>query len=152
MMGVNAILQGLSSLTGQQPQQQKPLFSAEGPDLYAQAYQHNAPFAKPGPYQTTLPPADEQQFRQWVSQNRVPFDPSTPTTDYDMRGYYQAMKAGKAEPWKGAGSHFPDTYKTPYDTTFSGESQYAQPNTPFVWRGNTLIDKRTGQIIFGNGQ
>jgi len=127
---------------------ESPMFREEGPEHYKEAFAHNAPFATGGPYQTKLNPTDEKQFRSWVKMHNVPFDPNEETTDYDMRGYWRAQRAGEAEPWKGKGSHFPDTYKTPYDTTFSGESKYAKPGTPFVWRGDKLIDKRTGKVIF----
>lgn len=121
----------------------QPLFSGEGPEYYDAAYAHNRPFATPGPYQTVLAPQEEQQFQKWVSANQVPFDPTARTVDYDMRGYYRDT-GGE---WKGG--HFPDTYKTPYDTTFSNESKYALPDTPFVWRGDNLIDTRNGGLIFG---
>lgn len=125
-----------------------PLFNREGPEFADRAYKHNAPFATGGPYQTKLAPNDEASFRQWAASNRVPFNPDDAKSDYDMRGYWNAMRAGKAEPWKGEGSHFPDTFKTPYDTTFSGESKYAKPGTPFSWQGDNLIDTRTGEPIF----
>lgn len=122
-----------------------PLFTEEGPEYYARAYQHNAPFATEGPYQTKLSASQEQQFRQWVKSNRVPFDPDAGVVDYDMRGYWR--DTGGA--WSGGSTHFPDTYKTPYDTTFSAESKYARPGTPFVWRGDDLIDTRDGSLVFG---
>lgn len=125
-----------------------PLFTDEGPEHYGEAFAHNRPFATEGPYQTMLPPEQEEQFRQWVAKNKVPFDPEEDPTDYDMRGYWQAQQAGEAEPWTGPGSHFPDTFKTPYDTTFSGESMYAKPETPFEWQGDNLIDTRDGSVIF----
>lgn len=124
------------------------MFTGEGPPYYAQAYQHNAPFAVPGPYQTQLSPAEEAQFRAWVQHNGVPFNPNTPVNDYDMRGYWKAT-GGKG--WK-RGDHFPDTYKTPYDTSFSNESKYATTNNPFEWEGDNLVDTRDGSIVFGPPQ
>jgi hypothetical protein len=124
-----------------------PLFTAEGPQLYQQAYAQNKTYAKPGPYQTKLAPAAEAAFRAWLAQSHVPFDPNARTVDYDMRGYYQATGG----PPHQAGQHFPDTYKTPYDTTFSGESRYAKPNTPLVWVGNKLVNRSTGQVVFNGG-
>jgi len=127
----------------------RALFNQEGPQFYRAAYVHNAPFAQASSthYQTKLTPQQEVQFRQWVAKNRVPFNPNAVLTDYDMRGYW---KANQAHLWHGTAgvTHFPDLYKTPYDTTFSGESMYAKPRTPFVWRGNTLVDERDGQVIF----
>lgn len=125
----------------------KPIFPHEG--LYKQAYARNAQFARPnkiGGYQTPLlKPGQEAQFRQWVARNRVPFDPTASTVDYDMRGFF-AENPKAAAAWR-PGQHFPDTYKTPYDTTFSNQSKYAVKGTPFVWKGNVLIDTRTGQVI-----
>lgn len=128
-----------------------PLFTGEGPDQYQAAFAHNSAFAKPSTtdYQTQLDPATEKQFRDWVAKNNVPFAPNDKTTDYDMRGYYQAMMQGNAPKWSGADSHFPDTFKTPYDTTFSAESQYATPDNPFKWQGDNLVDSRTGALVFG---
>jgi hypothetical protein len=123
-----------------------PIFNTEGPQLYQQAFQRNAQFAHPGPYHTALNPQEEQQFRQWVAQRKVPFDPNEKISDYDMRGFWKEQKDA-AMKWQ-PGHHFPDTYKTPYDTTFSAESKYAKPGTPFVWKGDNLVDKRTGTVIF----
>jgi hypothetical protein len=121
-----------------------PRFTHEGPDLYGAAFAQNQQFAKSGPYQTKLLPSQEALFRQWVDRHRVPFDPNAHTSDYDMRAYWLSTKgAPHAE-----GTHFPDTFKTPYDTSFSGESRYALPNAPFKWVGNTLYDVRNGQAIF----
>lgn len=121
------------------------LFNAEGPQFYPQAFAHNSPFAVPSStnWQTSLSPEEEKAFVAWVQNNNVPFDPSSKLSDYDMRGFWKET-GGK---WDGG--HFPDTYKTPYDTTFSGESKYAKPGTPFQWQGDNLIDTRTGQLIFG---
>lgn len=116
-----------------------PLFTTEGD--YTAAAAHNAPFAKPGPYQTPLTPAQKQAFEAWVSRYRVPVTP-----DYDMPGYFLASGGNPHS----SGAHFPDTFKTPLDTSFSDESKYAKPDTPFVWHGDTLVDARTGQKIFGS--
>ena len=43
-------------------------------------------------YNTELPLADEFEFRQWLKDNRVPFDPEAKTSDYDMRGYWQGLR------------------------------------------------------------
>jgi len=128
------------------------LFQAEGPDNYASAYLHNRSFAKPSGtnYTTGLTADQEQKFRDWVKTNNVPTDPNAKIQDYDMRGYWRAMTSGSAEKWAGPGTHFPDTFKTPYDTTFSNESMYATKDNPFVWRGDNLIDGRSGQLVFGH--
>src|SRR4051812_39454776 len=53
------------------------------------------PRVLPGDYSTSLPSMDEFQFRKWVEQNRVPFNPDQQVTDYDMRGFYQAAQQGQ---------------------------------------------------------
>jgi hypothetical protein len=123
----------------------KPLFTSEGPEFYDKAFAHNKEFATGGPYRTKLTEGEESQFRQWVKEKGAPFDPDEKTSDYDMRGFWKEQR-GEAMKWK-RGSHFPDTYKTPYDTTFSAESKYAKKGTPFKWQGNRLIDTRTGQVV-----
>lgn len=124
----------------------QPLFTEEGPQFYAAAMKHNLPFATKGPYMTTLPPEHEAQFRQWLKTNNIPFDPNAQLQDYDMRGYWLALQKGQTEK-RASNLHFPDTYKTPADTTFSAESKYAN-KAPFVWKGNDLIDLSTGQTVF----
>jgi hypothetical protein len=119
----------------------------EGPDYYANAYKRNRQFAKPSAtnYQTQLNPQQESAFRNWLHSSGASemFDPNARVVDYDMRGYWLET-GGKG--WK-PGSHFPDTYKTPYDTTFSNQSKYATPDNPFTWRGDVLTDKRTGKDV-----
>lgn len=100
-------------------------------------------------YQTKLPPDQEQAFQSWVAAKKVPFDPS-PTADYDMRGYYQALQAKDPRAVTEVNAadkrmHFPDVWKTPYHATFSAESIYAPPDAPH-WDGDVLIDKN-GKVI-----
>lgn len=123
----------------------KPVFTREGPDLYDEAYAQYARFARPGAYRTRLAPAGEARFRQWVARQGIPFDPNAKISDYDMRGWWKANGRPLNAAHRG---HFPDTWKTPYDTTFSGESRYARPGTPLVWQGNRLVNTRTGQVMF----
>lgn len=134
----------------------KALFGHEGPDLYQAAYAHNRPFALPpidrgsGPYQTPLSDANEAKFRAWVKREQIWFNPNAAITDYDMRGYWLSVGGPKTGgPIHAQGVHFTDRFKTPYDTTFSRESMYATSNNPFRWKGDDLIDARTGQLIFG---
>jgi hypothetical protein len=123
-----------------------PIFTTEGPSLYGKAFIRNQQFAMPSStnWQTKLEPKDEAEFRNWVNQNKVPFDVQAAISDYDMRGFWK--DGGQ---WQGG--HFPDTYKTPYDTSFSSESRYAVPGTPFVWRDNNLVDTRTGNPVYVSG-
>lgn len=126
-------------------QPMRPQFSAEGPDQYKAAYATYSPFAKPGPYNTKLSPQEEVQFRTWLKQYNIPFDPNAPVSDYDMRAYWKNNQSATHQ----AGQHFPDTYKTPYDTTFSRESMYATPDNPFAWQGDQLVNMNTGQLMYG---
>ena len=101
------------------------------------------------PYETQLEPETEQVFRNWVTQNNVPYDLNQTTPqDYDMRGYFKGVLMGtNRDPvWGTPGVHFPDTYKTPYHKSFSRESKYAPPDAP-RWVGNNLIDKH-GRVVF----
>lgn len=114
-----------------------------------------SPYAKPGPYVTKLDPIQEARFQFWVQNNKVPFEDS-PTSDYDMRGYWKAMLGGDPNAKQQLNQsdglmHFPDTYKTPYHDTFSNESMYATPDAP-RWTGNDntgwkLIDKNGGTVF-----
>lgn len=127
--------------------EQQPVFSGEGPQFYPQALGRNLRYATAEPSWTTkLMPHEEIAFRQWVAAKKVPFDPDEQTPDYDMRGYFRAMQAGQAEPWNGPGSHFPDTFKTPRDTTFSAESKNSKAS-PLVWYGDKLLNLDTGEVI-----
>ena len=112
-------------------------------------------YAKSGPYTTTLSPQDEQGFQDWVKTNKISWT-DRPTSEYDMRGFYKAMKSG--EKWNDvpladipkSGGHYPDKWKTPYHSSFSGESIYSLPNGP-TWKGNALVDPN-GAVLFQEGQ
>lgn len=104
--------------------------------------------ARPGPYRTQLSLPEEAEFQLWVKKNRVPFDDS-PTSDYDMRGFWKALKKGSANTTTSAFdglTHYPDTFKTPYHKTFSRESKYATDNAP-QWKGDRLVDKLGSVLV-----
>ena len=83
------------------------------------------------PWITQLQPQEEAEFRQWVAANKIPFNPDQFAPDYDMRGFWKAMKAGDPEAIRShINGHFPDTYKTPAHKSFSNESIYAGPGAP----------------------
>lgn len=110
------------------------------------------PFAKPGPYTTRLSPQEEQDFNTWVSVYKVPWQ-DTPTADYDMRGYYKALREGRAKQSLDPNDrrmHFPDTFKTPYHATFSNQSIYATPDAPH-WEGDRLMDNQ-GNLIYDDSK
>lgn len=115
-------------------------------------YAHNVRYAKDGPYETVLTPAQEVQFERWVHENHVNFDLRSPLHAYDMRGYWLALQHGAAQAPQmnqiARSLHYPDTFKTPYDRDFSNQSRYAKPNAPqWVADGRYLVDAE-GNIIF----
>jgi len=123
-----------------------------GPD---QAYEINKQWAKPGPYFTTLSPQEEAAMNAWLAGLKKQYgDRMYARADdrgYDMRGFYKAMRAGdpRAKPAINPNDktlHFPDVWKTPYDSTFSRESIHAMPNAPH-WEGDNLVTP-SGHVIW----
>lgn len=106
--------------------------------------QYVASGVSPKDYATYLPADEEQLFRDWVAQNNVPYDfANEGIQDYDMRGYWQGMRAGDPRAFTGINPndqqlHFTDYWKTPYHKTFSEESRFAGPNAPH-WEGSQLV-------------
>src|SRR5215831_1173652 len=93
------------------------------------------PFQASEDYNTQLPFLDELQFRNWMAQNRVPFNPDAAISDYDMRGFWRAMQQGNRRAVSSVNPfdqrlHYPDYWKTPLHKTFSSESQWAGPMAP----------------------
>lgn len=144
-------IKDLPKIWKKHPKLKHPLFNHEGPDEYGKALRHNKAFArKPAdptwPWQSSMrSQKQEREFEAWVQKKNVPFDLDAKHVDYDMRGYWLKTR-GKG--WGGNGQHFPDTFKTPFDTTFSHESKYATKDAPFYWVGNRLVDLRHGQVVF----
>lgn len=128
---------------------------SEGILSYGDAYARNKAWAKPSAdgYATTLSPPQEKAFRGWIAQNNVPFDPNATVSDYDMRGFYKALIAGDpraksaVDPNDGR-IHYPDYWKTPYDATFSNQSQWATREAPH-WDGNKLVSNN-GVVLFND--
>ena len=105
---------------------------------------------------------EEEQFLQWVAQQASKEDPRRPGMfsnykpddafpDYDMRGFYKDLKAGKQTAVSGVSPldgrvHGSDYYKTPYHESFSSESQWATKGAP-SWQGNKLVSP-TGQLVY----
>jgi hypothetical protein len=114
----------------------------------------NSAYAKPAPaggYLTQLPADEEVKFRAWVKQNNVPFDPS-PEADYDMRGFYMALKGGDPRATTGVNPndgkmHFGDYWKTPYHKSFSAESQWATAGAP-KWNEKDQLVSPDGHVVF----
>lgn len=113
-----------------------------------------APFAVGGSYDTELSPVDEFAFRNWVQNNRVPFNANAAgPTDYDMRGYWRDLQSGApmARPTEvnpnDSRPHFTDYYKTPLHQTFSAESQWA-PSNAARWINDHQLATPGGRIAF----
>lgn len=111
-----------------------------------------APFSLAPSYNTNLNPMDEFQFRNWVQQNKVPFDPNAAQSDYDMRGFWQAGQQGNPQastainPNDGL-MHYPDYWKTPSHQSFSNESQWAPPNAP-QWVTDSQLASPNGRVVY----
>lgn len=120
--------------------------------LLALARPDNSAYARPGNYNTELPFLDEMAFRQWLSDNRVPFNPNAGQTDYDMRGFYRGMQQGNPRAQSAVNPndnqlHYPDFWKTPQHQTFSQESQWAGPVAP-RWNEQDQLISPGGRILF----
>jgi hypothetical protein len=119
------------------------------------AYERNKPYVRPGAsnFSTTLAPDYELAFRQWLTQNNVPFDPdSQAPQDYDMRGFWQGLQnqnpvARSAVDPNDSRMHYPDYWKTPYHETFSNESQWATDMAP-RWNEQDQLTAPSGRILF----
>ena len=117
-------------------------------------FERNKAWLKPGASDfTTDLGSKEPQFRQWVKDNKVPFDPNAKgPQDYDMRGFWQGLQSGDEHAKSAIDPndnklHYPDYWKTPYHETFSSESQWAAPNAPKWNQQDQLIDQ-TGKVIY----
>lgn len=112
----------------------------------------NQAYAKPGVYNTPLPFHQENQFRQWLGQNFVPFDPNAKQSDYDMRGFWQALMNGNPQAASAVDPndsqlHYPDYWKTPMHETFSNQSQWALPGAP-SWNAQDQLVTPSGTVQF----
>ena len=116
-----------------------------------------APFKMGDTFGTTLDPLNEMAFRQWVTQNQVPFNVNAAgPSDYDMRGYYQGVMQGNpmARPTEinvnDGLPHYTDYYKTPLHQSFSSGSQWADETTP-SWINDKQLVSPGGRIVFDEG-
>lgn len=125
----------------------------------AKLYARNKAYLAAGQhsYNTQLNPQQEQQFRAWLQQapphdfGRREFNPNAPVTDYDMRGFWLAQQAGDpraTEVVKPDGVHRNDYWKTPYDKSFSAESQWADPAKAPRWNDKDQLVMPDGTVIF----
>lgn len=123
-------------------------------DQSDQFFQRNQQYVKPGEhsYNTQLDPESEKSFQDWVTTNKVPFDTSAAVSDYDMRGFYQALLAGDERARNSVNPndskiHYPDYWKTPFHESFSSESQWALPLAP-KWNDQDQLVAPDGSIVF----
>jgi hypothetical protein len=121
-------------------------------DFMLEALKRNAPYVAPGEheYDTNLG-LSEPDFRYWLANNKVNWDPHAQNSDYDMRGYYKALASGDPKAVTEINPndrqrHFPDYWKTPYHQTFSSESQWAGPTAP-MWNEQDQLISPGGRII-----
>jgi hypothetical protein len=111
-----------------------------------------SPFSTPANYNTQLPSLQEMQFLNWLQQNKVPFNPNASQSDYDMRGFYQALQQGNPAATTAINPndnqmHYPDYWKTPMHQTFSAESQWAPASAP-QWVNDSQLAAPSGKIVF----
>ncbi len=117
-----------------------------------ESFARNSKWArKADTYITELPPEQEGEFRKWVKENKVPFDPSS-KADYDMRGFWLALKRGDPRASTAVNPndkmmHFPDVWKTPYHRSFSAESQWATAQAP-VWNEKDQLVTPDGSVVY----
>lgn len=116
-------------------------------------YQRNQGYAKPADsYQTQLNPGSETKFREWLTQNKIPFDPSAKVADYDMRGFWVGLQTKDPQAMTAINPndnqvHFPDYWKTPYHKSFSADSQWAGKGAP-KWNDKDQLVLPNGQVIY----
>jgi hypothetical protein len=124
-------------------------------ELRRRGLQRNMAYAKPSStdYTTQLTPGEEIQFRDWVGQNAVRFDPDNPVQDYDMRGFWKGLVTGDPNARSGVNPndhmlHFNDHWKTPLHHSFSNESIYATPMAPSWNEQDQLRMPMNGAVVF----
>jgi hypothetical protein len=167
---------GTQWLRQQTDQKQRKLArKPELEDLFTreQNYARNRQWAKPGNYWTKLNPQQEQQFRGWLKANpSVLFDPDEDKPDYDMRGFWLGLQNGDPHairaidkndinPATGQPNmHEDDWWKTPYDASFSADSQWGIPGKTPTWVNDRFLQMPNGRVMwddqsktwFGTGQ
>ncbi len=110
------------------------------------------PFMEQQSLNTALQQPQEWQFRQWLQDNNVPFNPNAGVTDYDMRGFWQGMMQGHPmarsaiDPNDGL-MHYNDYWKTPTHERFSDQSQWAKPGAP-TWINDNQLAGQNGRILY----
>lgn len=102
-------------------------------------------------YQTQLTPDEHREYAQWVRDKHIPVDLSDQNPDYDMQGFWKAMKENDPRATQNNDTgHFPDTWKTPHHESFSNESIYAGPGAPRWNDKDQLVDSH-GNVVYTEG-
>jgi hypothetical protein len=146
--------QGLASYPQGTAERPAPFVEPQSAQEVSDAVPRLPSYAKPGNYNTDLgDPKTEMAFQQWVKQNNIPFDPAAPVSDYDMRGFYQALQAGDPKAKEALNPndsqmHFPDYWKTPYHESFSNESQWADSKKAPKWNEQDQLVTPDGKVVF----
>lgn len=124
-------------------------------DEYSSNLIRNQAFIAPGlhDYNTELNGIEERAFRQWIVENKVPFNPNVAVSDYDMRGFWRSLMNNDPRATTGVDPndrrlHYPDTWKTPLHETFSAESIFANPKTAPRWNDKDQLVAPDGDILF----
>ena len=135
-------------------------------DMRKRLYDRNKSFSKKDWSATTFKSEEEEaEFRKWVEEqagkekssgtegmfSNYQHDDAFP--DYDMRGFYRDLKAGKPEAESGVNPqdgkmHGSDYYKTPYHESFSAQSQWATEGAP-DWVGD---DEQGWKLVDSKGK
>lgn len=118
----------------------------------ASLFMGNVPHVVPKQFNTPLQPLDELSFRQWVQDENVPFDPQAGVTDYDMRGFWQALQQQQPNATASVNQndgqmHYPDLWKTPLHQTFSTDSQWSTPAAP-SWNNQDQLVSPNGRVVY----
>ena len=105
-------------------------------------FKRNQAFSK-GKFNLTTFKTDkeEEDYRKWAEDKKIPINHEDPYPDYDMRGFYKALKSGDKKATSAINPsdgqiHYPDHWKTPYHETFSAQSQWANKKTAPDWVGD----------------
>jgi hypothetical protein len=126
-----------------------------------ESFARNAPWIAAGDhtYNTPLTAAEEKEFRSYIADRSDKqdlgreFDPKAKIVDYDMRGWWKAMKAGDKRAALAVNpadklKHRSDYWKTPYHKTFSAQSQWANPAMAPHWNERDQLVTPDGKVVF----
>lgn len=155
MVGASAAAGSVNRDEKKEEDKDAPILKGKNPEdePEEESFARNKQWAKPGPYLTTLSPGEETQFQKWVKDNKINWHEGE--KGYDMRGFFRAMQRGEVKMNTEKSGfdnkiHFVDKFKTPYDATFSRESQWATHEAPY-WDDRDRLVRPDGQVIVDEG-